>query len=503
MVTRKEAIQALKKDPVLFFNKQCYITNAAGKKIKLNLNPPQIMLQNMIDKQLKEKGKVRISILKARKQGFSTFISIRGLHKACYNKNVNVKTMAHLHSSTIAIFQQMKYTYNNINDDLKPKDTANNLKKLFFGSINSGLDITTAGSGETGRGETFHFFHGSEVAFWQNAAKHGTGIINALPDVEGTECYLESTACGMVGDGEFFYNKVMNGLDNNTDDDFETLFIPWFASPEYITETPPDFALMTHSDWCEKDYKATYNLTDEQIYWMRKKIQSSAYKKYGDFCIEYPANPIEAFEGSGEDSFIEPSIVSQARKRDSDIDGGEIALGIDVGGDKHSSDRSVICLRVKNAFKIIWEQKGIERDELIQVIAGFVEQYNPHRIRIDITGIGYNIDKSLIKLCNMRNIAISDCQGVDFGSGASDSNRFVNQRAEMYHHLRETLLVGSCDDSAMIQKELTSLRKKPQVTGLTRIQLMPKKDLTESPDRADAMALCCHQSKRQFTGLIC
>jgi len=92
---------------------------------------------------------------------------------------------------------------------------------------------------------------------------------------------------------------------------------------------------------------------------------------------------------------------------------------------------------------------------------------------------------------------------VDFGSGASDSNRFVNQRAEMYHHLRETLLIGSCDDSAMIQKELTSLRKKPQVTGLTRVQLMPKKDLTESPDRADAMALCCHQSKRQFIGLIC
>jgi hypothetical protein len=100
----------------------------------------------------------------------------------------------------------------------------------------------------------------------------------------------------------------------------------------------------------------------------------------------------------------------------------------------------------------------------------------------------------------VRNIPISQVRGVNFGSNAIDSQQFADCKAEMYHHLREALIVGSCDDSAELQKDLLA-------TGYTRdkirrLRMESKKNLSKSPDLADAMAMCCYQTGTYFTGVF-
>lgn len=339
----------------------------------------------------------------------------------------------------------------------------------------------------------------SEVAFWDNASEHTRGMMQALSSQDGSECFLESTANGMTGDAEEFYNKFMTGLDKSSD--FKSLFIPWFTNAEYQTTLPNDFTLKTHESWCEKEYKAIYGLTDTQVYWARQKIATDFNKRYDMFCIEYPANPHEAFEGTGEDSFIEPRIVIEARKR-TPSGHGDVILGVDVGGDEFgkSPDRSVIALRKGDDFKIIFQKKGISRDDLMQKICDLIKEFQPQKTFIDITGIGYNLDRDLVHLCNVRNVSVSQVTGVNFGSNAIDSVQFTDCKAEMYYHLREALIVGSCDDSAELQKDL--LATGYERDKMRRLKMQSKKNLTQSPDLADAMALCCYQQPLFYSGVF-
>jgi len=489
---RFEAIRLLKGDPLRFFKSQAKIISKAGHQSNFILNETQLIIHQAAEQQLKDTGKVRLVILKGRQQGCTTYIRMRFSHKVMYNKGIKSRIMTHTHDASKALFQLIRQCYDDVHPKLKPTATKNNESILEFGGIRSGMSIATAGAKGTGRSATLQLFHGSEVAFYDNAADHTRGMMQALSGENGSECFLESTANGMTGDAEEFYNKFMGGWESS-DGEFRSLFIPWFTNAEYQKELPADFELKQYTNWCEKDYKEKYNLTDSQVYWARQKINTDFNKRFDMFCIEYPANPYEAFEGTGELSFIENSIVINARN--AGFKGiGDIVLGVDVGGDEYAKDpdRSVIALRQGNDFKILFEKKGISRDSLLNTICDFIKQYKPQKVKIDVTGIGYNMDRDLVTLCAVRGVPIADCTGVNFGADAVDYTRFANTRAEMYHHLREALILGSCDDNADLQKDITALGYKRDKNR--RLQMEAKKNLTKSPDLADAMALCCEQS---------
>lgn len=499
MTSRAEAIQFFKKNPLSFYKKQCVVVSKGGVLMPFVPNETQLILHHEAEKQLSEKGKIRLIILKGRQQGCTTFIRMRFYHKLSHTIGHKALVMVHLHDAGKNLFSQIRQCYDAIDWRFKPPCSKNNESVLAFDAIQSQFTFATAGSRGTGRSATLQLFHGSEVAFWDNASEHTRGMMQALSSEAGSECFLESTANGMTGDAEEFYNKFMSGLDDSSD--FKSIFIPWFTNSEYQSVLPNDFELKTYDSWCEKEYKNTYNLTDTQVYWARQKINTDFNKRYDMFCIEYPANPHEAFEGTGENSFIEPRIVIDARKREFKGVGDKI-LGVDVGGDEFGKDpdRSVIALKQGNSFKIVFEKKGISRDDLMQKISDLVREFNPTMINIDITGIGYNMDRDLIHLCNVRNIAISHVNGVNFGSNAVDSVQFTDCKAEMYYHLREALILGSCDDSAELQKDL--LATGYERDKMRRLKMQSKKNLSKSPDLADSMALCCYQTGSYFSGVF-
>jgi hypothetical protein len=145
-------------------------------------------------------------------------------------------------------------------------------------------------------------FHGSEVAFWPNAASHFAGVVQAVPDEPDTEIILESTANGVGGEFHERWQQAEAGIG-----DYVAIFIPWFWEEGYAA-VPPKASSRRRRGGIRQAARPD----NEQLAWRRNKI--AELKDPLLFMQEYPATAAEAFQMSGHDSFIKPGDVLKARK---------------------------------------------------------------------------------------------------------------------------------------------------------------------------------------------
>ena len=134
--------------------------------------------------------------------------------------------------------------------------------------------------------------------------------MQAVPNAPGTEIILESTANGV---GNFFHQQWQQAEAGQSE--YIAIFVPWFWQDEYTLDLPADFAVTADED----DLKRFHGLTNGQIAWRRNKIQELSVNGMDGikaFKQEYPCQPDEAFQLTGEDSYIASDIVMRARKGD-------------------------------------------------------------------------------------------------------------------------------------------------------------------------------------------
>jgi hypothetical protein len=162
------------------------------------------------------------------------------------------------------------------------------MAKELVASLDSGYSVGTAGTKAAGRSRTLQLFHGSEVAFWPNAASHFAGVLQAVPDLPETEIILESTANGIGGEFHERWQMAEAGIG-----DYQAIFVPWFWSEEYARPVDADFIL----DDDEEEYAALHGLSMEQMAWRRAKIHE--LKDPMLFRQEYPSTAAEAFQLTG------------------------------------------------------------------------------------------------------------------------------------------------------------------------------------------------------------
>ncbi|MEK9170810.1 MAG: hypothetical protein AAB789_00650, partial [Patescibacteria group bacterium] len=162
-------------------------------------------------------------ILKARQEGVSTFCEAMIFENTVSSSNVNSLIVAHEPESTEEIFRMSKLYYDMLRGPVKPLKRYDNKKQLVFENpdektrpddpgLRSKIVIATAGKVKIGRGLTIQNFHGSEVAFWKNGKELMLSVMQAIPDLPNTMVFLESTANGFGGDGEYFYNMVQDAI---------------------------------------------------------------------------------------------------------------------------------------------------------------------------------------------------------------------------------------------------------------------------------------------------
>ena len=215
--------QRLKSDLEHYAARCLKIRTKAGTIEPLIFNRMQRHLHERLEGQRHRTGKVRVLILKGRQQGCSTYVGARFYHRASHSRGQRVYILTHEQDATDTLFDMVDRFHQHIPPLVKPHTGAANAKELDFDKLDSGYAVGTAGTKAVGRSRTLQLFHGSEVAFWPNAASHFAGVVQAVPDMPGTEIILESTGNGIGGEFHERWQQAEAGIG-----DYGAIFVPWF-----------------------------------------------------------------------------------------------------------------------------------------------------------------------------------------------------------------------------------------------------------------------------------
>lgn len=462
-----------------YFSEHCLkVKDKSGVMVPFIFNDPQKFVHQKLEDQLMRAGKVRALVLKARQEGVSTYVGGRFYHKSTRKRNKSVFILSHEAETTVKLFRIVERYHQNCPAPARPTTRISNRREFIFDSIGSEYSVGTAGNEDVGRGSTIQYFHGSEVAFWQNTDGIQTGIMQCIPDLPDTEIILESTADGM---GNMFYNMCIAAMKGESE--YELIFLPWFWMKEYAAEAPADFVLTADEQLEQK----LYNLTREQMFWRRRKIESFEGKVW-KFRQEYPANPLEAFQTSGT-ALIPTETIMAARKSDVKDTGAALIMGVDPGRNR---DRTAISFRRGRQFfkPIIYEGKteNMKEMRLAGIVAKLIDKYHPKKCFIDV-GAGYG---TIDRLCEMGYGKI--VVGVHFGEAAIEEDLYKNKRTEMWINMRDWFMRGGCSvpDMDMIHADLVCMPDYEESSSQIKY-LLPKADIRKkygrSPDIGDSMAL--------------
>lgn len=437
------------------------IRTKAGDISPLILNYSQGLLHERIERQKIHTGKVRMLILKARQQGFSTYVGGRFYHHTTRFSGKATFILSHEADTTEKLFQIVERYHKNCPDAAKMQTDVANRRRMVFSGINSEYFVGTAGNENVGRGGTIQYLHASEAAFYPDGDGFSKGLLQSVPDLPGTEVIIESTANGM---DDLFYRMCMDA--QNGRGDFELFFSPWFWQTEYRKELPEDFQLTQE----EVNLMEVYGLDQEQIYWRRNKIEGAFKGDVKSFMQEYPANIEEAFVSSG-DSLVSSFAFMAARKSTITDTGAALVIGVDGN---ESGKRNGVCFRRGRVIEKAYAITGKKPMELVGIYADLINHNEPTKMFIDI-GNGSGIIDRLIEL-GYGDIVIP----VDFNDGPIDDVQYLNKRAEMDDTYAKWINAGGVrvpDDDVFHKESVATPVQTKTSSGLKKS--MPKEMIIE------------------------
>jgi hypothetical protein len=451
----------------------------------LELNAAQRYLHECLEQQRAQTGKVRALVLKGRQQGISTYIGGRYYWLTTHGRGIKTFILTHEQVATDNLFGMVERYHNHCPSSWRVHTGASNAKELFFDRLESGYAVATAGTKAVGRSQTIQLFHGSEVAFWPNAPTHFAGVVQAIPDLPGTEIILESTANGVGGEFHERWQQAEAGIG-----DYIAVFIPWFWQEEYRRAKPIGFELEPE----EQEYMLSYGLDIEQMAWRRNKI--AELKDPLLFKQEYPATAAEAFQMSGHDGFIKPELIVRARKANL-AESGPLVIGYDPNW--KGPDRASMARR--RGRKVIKVESRAGLDTMAQVgwIKQVIDTEKPAKVFIDVGGAGVAIFDRLVEM-GYGDVVVA----VNFGSSPLEpppldeqgkpKGGYLNRRAEMWGKSKDWLEdPGGADipDKDSLQADACAPGYK--YDSISRVQLESKEQMAKrqirSPDEWDAVAL--------------
>jgi len=476
-------------------------------------NAAQHRLHELIEGQKAKTGRVRVVVLKARQLGVSTYVAARFYRATTASPGLKTIIIGHERRASSNLFQIVKRLHDGLPDDLRPSVGTSNAEELSFDRLDSGYLVSVATVEGAGRSATAQFLHASEAAFWPDLPVQMASLLQTVPDVDGTEIIIESTANG-YNDFHALWRKAEAG-----ESEFLPIFLPWSLDPGYRRKVEADFAM----DADEKKLAELHGLDAEQLAWRRAKISQLGSADY--FSQEYPLTPSEAFISSTFDSFIPASLVIAARKEAVDPY-GPLIVGVDPAG--MGADRTSIAWRRGRCITKVESRRGLDTMEIVGLVGRIIREDKPDRVNIDVTGMGVGIADRLYELGHSRsliqaiNFAGKPVEPPEIDETGKPAGGPANRRAELYSNLKKVLEDGrfSLPDNNSLQADLTSIGYKFDSAG--RLLLESKADMRKrgvpSPDEADAVALCFSERdgsgfprgknfrrdlSKQFSGLYC
>jgi hypothetical protein len=319
-------------------------TKTSGLVLFNSWTPAQKRLYRVVRNLNRYNRPVRVVILKARQTGMSTLVEGLCYWATAFHPNVTSLIATQEDKAAERIFEMFRIYYATTPEPLRAPTDKFTLSEIRFGErdkdpgslgLASRIFTHTVALGgskkhESGkaRGGTYHFFHGSECAFWPMPRRFMTGVLPGIPKTPNSYAFLESTANGT---GNWFHNRWRRAAEGwrliknpeggppkwinegGRSPFWVPVFMSWLEHPEYAMGLPSgasDPGNDKERRYYEKHInKEEYTLVEEfgatleQIEWRRLVLEEDFEGDDEHFKQEFPATPEEAFITTGRKVF--------------------------------------------------------------------------------------------------------------------------------------------------------------------------------------------------------
>ncbi len=290
---------------------------------------------------------IRLIVLKARRHGVSTYVQSRMFHE-CHTKSHRQGITIAADDEGCSYIHNMSHVfYEYLPPELQPETKYKSSSKLVFDipkakqqkfgghGLKSSMR-TVACTNKAGLGSGNHFIHFSEYANYRDAESVRKAVIPTAFQEPGTFVVIESTANGMVGPGEHFYNEWKKAKAGKSV--FKPLFFSWLDHEQYVlpfVDKKDKERLLDTLDEDEKELREKHQATLEQLNWRRTQITflgaggSGESEKSGleAFHEQYPTTDDEAFIVSGQNVFDRAVMKKYKRACNKPEFVGDLSLG--------------------------------------------------------------------------------------------------------------------------------------------------------------------------------
>lgn len=210
-------------------------------------------------------------------------------------------------------------------------------------------------------------------------------------------------------------------------------------------------------------------------------------EKYAEWGPEHPlwqARVLGQFPTQAEDALVSLAWLEAAKYREAALSpSGWLCAGLDVAGP--GEDETVLVIREGSSISETFSWRGADpRGDVLAALLPYKERLQT--VNVDSVGIGYYMLKHL-------GDAGLPVLGVNVGEAASDTEKFVNRKAELYWGMRQRFqagdVAGLTDETAIAQ--LAGIRYSHNARGQVVIESKDdaRKRGVRSPDRAEAIML--------------
>ena len=291
------------------------IVDKKSKLVSLIHNKAQLKVHNAMALQMKYNLPIMLIILKARQEGISTKIEADIFERINRRQNAHGCIVSMDKISTEKVFRMCETFQHEMPIELKrPTDRSSSKEIRYKPPHRSSMLCQTAGTKVLGRGGTTQYVHGTEVAFWKNAAAQLLGLLQEVPDESDTMVVLESTANGDSGAFRDEYWAAVRRLrklykkDGSIDPTILRGYLPIFLSvqdfEEYQTPLPKGYKSVPNmtpemEEYATEGLAMNVPLSPQQIYFALLKTQNKCGGDISRYKAEYPRTAREAFQSTG------------------------------------------------------------------------------------------------------------------------------------------------------------------------------------------------------------
>lgn len=238
----------------------------------------------------------------------------------------------------------------------------------------------------------------------------------------------------------------------------------------------------------------------------------SVIQEFGKDSAYYQARVLAQFPRNNTSKTLPISWLESAHANTEADTGGRVKLGVDVASD--GGDEFVIAKLDGWRATIEHHKTGADNEDAVRVAGKIVEEIHKAeilhfergiqdrvRVKIDSIGVGWGVT-SLLKEWQREGRFKAEIVGVNVSEKARDSQKFANQRAELWWNTRQLIQPG-VDDNQILWLDVTT-KELAQMNGPTyrtdssgRIYIEKKIDMKRrgltSPDRAEALLLAVYE----------